>query len=867
MLLLSKFSGSKSRRNSGNERNARSERKDESGCGSELPLGRQPAARVVVFERCGSQEALTARGDAENPPELLASEPAAAGDCGACGGCGSCGGSESCGGGGGCGGCEKNEVSTLAPAGFAHRLSFSLDETTLSDVARRACESSHELSSHHSPDAKARRSSFSFDPPPLVAGEEGAPGNEICEEGSTAGEIGEENTASSQQQAQQQQGEVEEEQQDEAERCRCEKWMAFQQSIAAAEAADNAATAEPATTPGSAATGTTIGDSVDCCAGDSGDCCAANSFGGLQSPALSVAEEAEAPSIATPVAPSVVPLVAPSGATATETLFSRRMKSQSHPAARVAPVLGDTTSGTRNFPFPLARGPASAGLLRNSPLRNFPAPRSSPQNDIFPPPGPAALTAAFLPEPRSARANSTYQYTPPRVSEPFQTGISCSEAFRGASSESPRVTVTSMVTEIAYEPLPEGLFTPLTPLSAASADSAPSAASALFSPGGHSARFFDSPGAFSPRGHRAAFLDSPGASSSASVSSASVLSPGASPGASPSSSPAARTLATRHRRQSSASHATTPPPITSLQGDVPRSPLAPFRRRSHSFASLNSFQLQRKIQASPSPPMSPSHASAASTLAEARAARLSTSAAAAAAAKPGGTRIFASLPLHKPTKFSSPGLQVSPPAVTGFANCATGAADVALAAVAPTAASSSLESHAVAEAGVPQFPRWGSTVNRSTVHGGTVETSTLQGATIKYFTINENAVPYAPNRKPTGSNCMVFPASPKSPQALVGATRGNPGWEMERNGGYFMGGVGEANRGDMAKGWGSTSLGVELGGGGCVRGGAAAMRMRVHQGMSAAKHVHERMRSETAGQVDNLLPACHSNRTGEVGGN
>ncbi|CAI5534416.1 unnamed protein product [Closterium sp. Naga37s-1] len=256
-----------------------------------------------------------------------------------------------------------------------------------------------------------------------------------------------------------------------------------------------------------------------------------------------------------------------------------------------------------------------------------------------------------------------------------------------------------MVTEIAYEPLPEGLFTPLSPLSAASACSAASAAPALFSPDGHSARFFDSPGA----------------SSSASVSSASVLFPGASP----SSSPAAHTFSSRHRRQSSASHATTPPLITSLQGDVPRSPPAPFRRRSHSFASLNTVQLQRKIHASPSPPMSPSlapcfvraeatetdgqgptkvrpesggasgAATAASTLAEARAARLSTSAAAATAANPGRTKIFASVPLNKPPYLSSP-------ASTGYANCAI-------------TASTSLHSHAVAEAGVPEFPRWGST--------------------------------------------------------------------------------------------------------------------------------------------------------------
>ncbi|CAI5990356.1 unnamed protein product [Closterium sp. NIES-65] len=561
-----------------------------------------------------------------------------------------------------------------------------MDEAALSDVARRARESTRESSSRRLPDASAHRSSFSFNPPPLVAGEEGDPGSKNCEADSAAGEIGQDDSVTAQKQ----------EKQEEAERCRCEKWMAFQQSIAAAEEADvsddaaesdttstsfkaphnsaadvsGADAAKLATVSGNAATGT-IGDSSDSGAADSfGDCSAATCFGRLQAPGPSAvaAGEAEAPSVALSVAPS--------GAAASETLFSRRMKSQSHPAPRVVPVLGDTTTGTRNFPFPLARGLESAGAMRSSPLRNFPVPRSSSHTDRFPPPR-AAVTAAFPPEPWFTCGSSTYQYTQPRVtSGPLQSCTSesprVSEPFRSAAIESPRVTVMSMVTEIAYEPLPEGLFTPLSPLSASSAASA---APALFSPDGLSARFFDSPGA----------------SSSASVSSASVLSPGASP----SSSPAAHTFSSRHRRQSSASHATTPPLITSLQGDVPRSPPAPFRRRSHSFASLNTFQLQRKIHASPSPPMSPSlapcfvraegtetggqgatkvrpesggasgAATAASTLAEARAARLSTSAAAATAANPGRTKIFASVPLNKPPYLSSP-------ASTGYANSRDG---------------------------------------------------------------------------------------------------------------------------------------------------------------------------------------------------
>ncbi|CAI7885948.1 unnamed protein product [Closterium sp. NIES-54] len=454
-MLLSKFTGPKSRRHA-SERNAQNERKDETECGSELSPGRQPAARVVVFERCGSHEALTARKGAGNPPILSASEPAADGDCGACGGCGGCGGGGGCGGCGGHGKPSDYDISTFAPAGFAHRLSFSMDEATLSDVARRACESSRESSSHRSPDASARRSSFSFNPPPLVPGEGEASVSETCEVVFSTGEIGEDDSATTQQQ--------QEEEQEDAERCRCEKWMAFQQSMAEAEAADGDATAAPATT-------TNTFEALPNAAADisDGDCSAATSFCGLQAPsptnAAAAAEAAEAEAEASAVAVSVAPPVAPSCAAATETLFSRRMKSQSHPAPRVVPVLGDTTTGTRNFPFPLSRGPESAGASQNSPLRNFPVPRNSSHNDRFPPPG-AAVTAAFPPEPWVTCGSSSYQYTPPRVaSQPFQ---SCT------ASESPRVTVTSMVTEIAYEPLPEGLFTPISP--PASATSASSTA-------------------------------------------------------------------------------------------------------------------------------------------------------------------------------------------------------------------------------------------------------------------------------------------------------------------------------------------------------------------------------------------------------
>ncbi|GJP43312.1 hypothetical protein CLOM_g2792, partial [Closterium sp. NIES-68] len=77
-------------------------------------------------------------------------------------------------------------------------------------------------------------------------------------------------------------------------------------------------------------------------------------------------------------------------------------------------------------------------------------------------------------------------------------------------------------------------------------------------------------------------------------------------------------------------------------------------------------------------PASISTARVASTLAEAREARLSTSAAAGAGAPGGGTRIFA------------------------------------------TVASNSRQSHAVAAAGVPLYSPWGTTVNPSTVHGDTI---------------------------------------------------------------------------------------------------------------------------------------------------